>query len=95
MSWIPQADQSDVILALDQREHVRGRDAIHGELVGLPALLVRVDLHEAGFLEHRDELGHLGVGGAWAGVAATSAHRPSPRRHVRTAATTRPVPLGC
>jgi hypothetical protein len=43
-------------------------DTLLGEPVRLPALLVGVDLDEAALLKHRDELGHLGVGGARAGV---------------------------
>ena len=31
-------------------------------------LLVGIDLDQAALREHRDELRHLGVGGAWAGA---------------------------
>jgi hypothetical protein len=43
------------------------RDTVLGQPVRLPPLLVGVDLEEAGVLEHRDELGHLGVRGAGLG----------------------------
>ena len=40
-------------------------------------LLVDVDLDQAGSCEHRDELRHLGVGGAWAGSIRAGSERAS------------------